>query len=192
MRALSKAGVRVPEDVSVVGFDDMPICQLIYPALSTMAVPKASRCVRLLCGVSCPSSRMTPKGSRFASACCPSSSPGESVTKLSARSEPPHRTHICREALVDRLIGAPRRGSPSRRARLPRRRGRTCGGAPRRDLTPRRRRARPPCAPARGIARPGPRRRLRPGRPMMECSSHVTTRPGPGCGPRDEVGIEGA
>jgi len=42
MRALSKAGVRVPEDVSVVGFDDMPICQLIYPALSTMAVPKAS------------------------------------------------------------------------------------------------------------------------------------------------------
>ncbi len=42
MRALAKAGIRVPEDVSIVGFDDMPICQLVYPSLTTMAVPKAS------------------------------------------------------------------------------------------------------------------------------------------------------
>ena len=29
-------------DIAIVGFDDMPICQLVYPSLTTMAVPKAS------------------------------------------------------------------------------------------------------------------------------------------------------
>lgn len=40
LRAFSMCGYRVPEDISVVGFDDMPICQLTTPALSTMSVPK--------------------------------------------------------------------------------------------------------------------------------------------------------
>ena len=42
IRALLKAGYRVPEEISVIGFDDMPICQLIEPQLTTMAVPKES------------------------------------------------------------------------------------------------------------------------------------------------------
>lgn len=40
MRALLKAGYRVPEEISVIGFDDMPICQMLEPKLTTMAVPK--------------------------------------------------------------------------------------------------------------------------------------------------------
>lgn len=36
MRALQKAGRRVPEDVSVVGFDDMPLAAHVTPNLSTV------------------------------------------------------------------------------------------------------------------------------------------------------------
>ncbi|MDD4849291.1 MAG: LacI family DNA-binding transcriptional regulator [Gemmiger sp.] len=39
MRALLKSGYCVPEEVSMIGFDDMPICQMIDPQLTTMAVP---------------------------------------------------------------------------------------------------------------------------------------------------------
>lgn len=40
LRALAEKGIRVPEDISVMGFDDMPICQFTEPRLSTMNVPK--------------------------------------------------------------------------------------------------------------------------------------------------------
>lgn len=40
MRALSEAGYRIPEDISVIGFDDMPMCTYITPPLSTVHVPK--------------------------------------------------------------------------------------------------------------------------------------------------------
>lgn len=40
IRALQDAGYRVPEDVSVIGLDDMPFAQIMDPALTTMAVPK--------------------------------------------------------------------------------------------------------------------------------------------------------
>ncbi len=40
MRALLKAGYRIPEDISIIGFDDMPLCLMSDPQLSTMAVPK--------------------------------------------------------------------------------------------------------------------------------------------------------
>ncbi len=40
MRALSEAGYKIPDDVSVIGFDDMPICEFLNPRLTTMAVPK--------------------------------------------------------------------------------------------------------------------------------------------------------
>lgn len=33
-------GLRIPEDVSLMGFDDMPTCELITPPLSTIRVPK--------------------------------------------------------------------------------------------------------------------------------------------------------
>lgn len=40
MRALSEHGVRMPEDVSIIGFDDMPYCETVTPRLTTMLVPK--------------------------------------------------------------------------------------------------------------------------------------------------------
>lgn len=40
LRALRRAGYRVPEDISLIGFDDMSICELTEPPLTTMAVPK--------------------------------------------------------------------------------------------------------------------------------------------------------
>ena len=40
MRALSEAGVRIPADVSIIGFDDIPMCSFLSPTLSTMRVEK--------------------------------------------------------------------------------------------------------------------------------------------------------
>lgn len=40
MRGFAKFNYRLPEDISIIGFDDMPFCQLTTPALSTMRVPK--------------------------------------------------------------------------------------------------------------------------------------------------------
>lgn len=40
MRALREAGFRIPEDVSLIGFDDIPICTMIEVPLTTICVPK--------------------------------------------------------------------------------------------------------------------------------------------------------
>ena len=40
MRALSERGKRIPQDVAVIGFDDMPLCGYTSPRLSTVRVPK--------------------------------------------------------------------------------------------------------------------------------------------------------
>lgn len=40
IRALKTKGYRVPQDVSVVGFDDMPVCTMIDPTLTTIRVMK--------------------------------------------------------------------------------------------------------------------------------------------------------
>lgn len=42
MAALQEAGLRVPEDVAVAGFDDIPIARYVSPALTTIRVPIAS------------------------------------------------------------------------------------------------------------------------------------------------------
>lgn len=40
VRALKAKGYRVPEEISVIGFDDMPICNMLDPTLSTVRVMK--------------------------------------------------------------------------------------------------------------------------------------------------------
>ncbi len=40
IRALQDMGYRVPEDISIVGFDDLPISSLLTPSLTTLSVPK--------------------------------------------------------------------------------------------------------------------------------------------------------
>lgn len=36
MHFLWENGIRVPEDISVAGFDDSPVCEMVYPALTTI------------------------------------------------------------------------------------------------------------------------------------------------------------
>lgn len=40
MQALKRHGIRVPEDVSIVGYDDRPVCEMIYPKLTTIRLPR--------------------------------------------------------------------------------------------------------------------------------------------------------
>lgn len=42
MAALHEAGLRVPEDIAVAGFDDIPIARYVTPALTTIRVPIAA------------------------------------------------------------------------------------------------------------------------------------------------------
>lgn len=40
MRAFLEFGYRIPEDIAIIGFDDMPLCTYVSPALTTVHVPK--------------------------------------------------------------------------------------------------------------------------------------------------------
>lgn len=46
MNAFVRHGVRVPEDLSVVGMDDIPLCELSNPALTTVTQPFEEMCRR--------------------------------------------------------------------------------------------------------------------------------------------------
>ena len=39
MRAINNKGLRVPQDISLVGFDDIPISECVYPSITTIAQP---------------------------------------------------------------------------------------------------------------------------------------------------------
>lgn len=40
MKALIESGYRIPEDISIVGFDDLPFCEIASPRLTTLRVAK--------------------------------------------------------------------------------------------------------------------------------------------------------
>lgn len=40
MRALKEREIQVPDDISLIGFDDLPLCQMVDPSLSSVKVPK--------------------------------------------------------------------------------------------------------------------------------------------------------
>ena len=40
IKGLKESGIKVPEDISIVGFDDLPYCEITDPPLSTLRVPK--------------------------------------------------------------------------------------------------------------------------------------------------------
>ena len=55
MKAFKQCGFKIPEDISIVGFDNMPISSVIEPGLTTVHVPKkymgetaASRLIALI------------------------------------------------------------------------------------------------------------------------------------------------
>jgi len=42
MKALKESGLNIPEDISIIGFDDLPYCEIIDPPLTTIKVFKHS------------------------------------------------------------------------------------------------------------------------------------------------------
>ncbi|MDO4285451.1 MAG: LacI family DNA-binding transcriptional regulator [Eubacteriales bacterium] len=40
MKALEEKGYRIPEDISIIGFDDLPYCEIVSPRLTTLRVSK--------------------------------------------------------------------------------------------------------------------------------------------------------
>ena len=65
LRALKHAGIRVPQEVSLTGFDDVPLCLLSDPELTSAAVDRQAlgslavrRLVERMQGEQCPSIKL--------------------------------------------------------------------------------------------------------------------------------------
>jgi LacI family transcriptional regulator len=69
LQALREAGLRVPDDIALAGFDDIPIARFVDPPLTTVGVPIAELgrqavecCVQILAGgAACASRTFTPE-----------------------------------------------------------------------------------------------------------------------------------
>jgi LacI family transcriptional regulator len=42
MKAIKEHGLKIPDDISIIGFDDLPYCEIIEPPLTTIKVFKHS------------------------------------------------------------------------------------------------------------------------------------------------------
>ncbi len=40
MKALQECGYNIPDDISIIGFDDLPFCEITSPRLTSIHVPK--------------------------------------------------------------------------------------------------------------------------------------------------------
>ncbi len=88
LKAFKEAAVRVPEDVSLVGFDNLPMCEMLDPPLTTMQVSKhqiGERAMEILIGriadrISVPTLKVSVGGELIVR---------ESVRCLPARAEQP-------------------------------------------------------------------------------------------------------
>lgn len=76
IKALKEAGIRVPEDISVIGFDDMPIISMMEPPLSSLHF-----CTRDICELAV--SRLMQIIKRGSCSCCRLDVKGELVSRNS-------------------------------------------------------------------------------------------------------------
>lgn len=80
IKAMTEAGIRVPDDVSIMGFDDIPFAAISTPALTTVCVDKESM------GREAVSQLITmaesPRNCRFKHQCCTTLIERESVRSL--------------------------------------------------------------------------------------------------------------
>lgn len=65
IRAIRLAGLRVPDDVSVVGFDDIQPAQFVDPPLTTVHLSRSDLAAKAFQALMCSVDRSTPAGSEF-------------------------------------------------------------------------------------------------------------------------------
>jgi LacI family transcriptional regulator len=65
LRAAHEAGVRVPQDISVVGCDDIEISSIVYPPLTTLRISRRQYASMLLEALSTAGADLTRMGQQF-------------------------------------------------------------------------------------------------------------------------------
>ncbi len=108
LAALREAGIRVPQDIALAGFDDIPIARYVDPPLTTIRVPIAALGTAALDAL-CQAIEAAPAGTTAAAApraAAPVLLPVELVVRRSCGAGPP----------ADPAAPAPRRRAATRRA----------------------------------------------------------------------------